>query len=253
MKVLYFIILAIVTALLTGCEGSTSDHHQGVNCAQCHSGGENAFTSGASIFSTLNAGNSTEKSADNYSLRLVLAQSGSKINYSTGRGSGNAHATFNAGVARYTAQVVDAQGNVVNSSATNSHDSSRFDCNRCHTSSGVNGAPGRIVSFKYTRPTATTTSTTSTTTAIAAKSFAKDVLPILTANCKGCHGGYGNFSITNNTPYAGVTPFVDISSPANSRLIQKGSGGLGHGGGRQLTSTEFTTLRDWISQGAKNN
>ncbi len=151
MKVLYFIILAIVTALLTGCEGSTSDHHQGVNCAQCHSGGENAFTSGASIFSTLNAGNSTEKSADNYSLRLVLAQSGSKINYSTGRGSGNAHATFNAGVARYTAQVVDAQGNVVNSSATNSHDSSRFDCNRCHTSSGVNGAPGRIVSFKYTR------------------------------------------------------------------------------------------------------
>ena len=249
MKVLYFISLALMTALLTGCEGSTSDHNQGVNCAQCHS-----FTSGATIFTSLNAGNSASKAADSYSLRLVLAQSGSQINYSTGRGSGNAHATFNAGVARYTAQVVNAQGSVVNSSATNSHDASRFDCNRCHTASGANGAPGRIVSYKYTRPTATTTSTTTTTTTTVAKSFAKDVLPILTSNCKGCHGSRGRFSITSSsTPYAGVTPFVSASSPTNSRLIQKGSGNLGHGGGRQLTSAEFTTIRDWISQGAKNN
>ena len=91
--------------------------------------------------------------------------------------------------------------------------------------------------------------TTSTTL-----SFVRDILPILNTNCKGCHGSNGNFSITSSaTPYAGVTPFVTTASALDSKLIQKGSGGLRHGGGTQLTSTEFITIRDWITQGAKNN
>ena len=270
--------------------GSISAHYQGVSCAECHSiggtasrsdefedsedseGSENAFTSGGTIFTVLNASNGTQNIANNYSLRLVLAQSGTEINYKTGRGSANVNATFSAGVENYTAQVLDTHGVVVNSSTKDSHDASRFDCNSCHTVAGTNGAPGRIVSFSYaltttsstiaesnttiTTPktdTNTTTDTNTSSNTVAAKSFAKDVLPILDTNCKGCHGGSGSFSITSSTtPYAGVTPFVNTISADTSKLIQKGSG-VSHGGGVQLTATEYTTIRDWISQGAQNN
>ncbi len=276
--------------------GSTSYHNQGVSCAKCHSvsgsssivsstfnlfesdddapkrsegsqsseGSENAFTSGATIFTALNAGNSVAKAAKNYSLRLVLAQSRTKINYRTGRGSGNVNATFTAGgVTKYTAQVLNAQGVVVNSSATDSHDASRFDCNKCHTAAGTNGAPGRIVSFSYSATPVTTlpttqpttgngtttgsttggTTTAGTTTTAPAKSFAKDVVPALN-KCTSCHGNWG---------YNGVKQRVDTAAPASSILLQKGSGSISHGGGQQLSATEVTTIRDWISQGAKNN
>jgi len=301
-------------------EGSDFNHNQGIACATCHSssstafapsrseayesedsenegsesegsesegseGGENSFTSGATIFTTLNASNNdASKAANNYTLRLLL-ESGATEGYRIGRGTGNVNGTFNAGIANYTAQVLDAQGNVVNTSATNSHNASRFDCNSCHTSAGTSGAPGRIVSFKYapvitlpetntttpdtntTVPADTNTTTpdtnttvpadTNTTTPVVLKSFANDVEPILNAKCKSCHGGSGNFSITTSTtPYAGVTPFVNTTSATTSALLQKGSGSVGHGGGDQLggtTSTSYITIRDWISEGALNN
>ncbi len=289
MKTSYFFILVLIVIAFAGCgannssTGSTQDssqessqdssqdsshdassgHYQGESCARCHSTSsgesEHVFTSGATIFGALDATNSTAKAANNYSLRLLLAQSAQKISYGNGRGSGNVHATFSTGgIAKYTAQVLDAQGNVVNSSLTDSHDALRFDCNRCHTSTGKNGAPGRIVSFKYVASTSggqsgSTTGGTTGTTTILAKSFTNDVKPILTRKCAGCHGYSGRFSITRNTPYAGTMQFVNTTTPASSRLLQKGSGSISHGGGSIFTSTDVTTIRDWISQGAKNN
>ena len=81
------------------------------------------------------------------------------------------------------------------------------------------------------------------------------MLPILNTNCKSCHGGSGRFSITTSTtPYTGVAAFVNSPATAGtSRLIQKGYNIISHGGGTQLTQAQFTTIRDWISQGAKNN
>jgi len=160
----------------------------------------------------------------------------------------------------------------VNSSLKNSHDSSRFDCNSCHTAAGVNGAPGRIVSFKYVVPvvispdtntttvptdTNTTVPTNTNTTTQTALSFANDVLPILTTNCASCHGGRGAFSITNTTPYTGVMAFVDKATLTNSILLQKASAQINHGGSGTVIfttiSTNYTTIRDWISAGALNN
>ncbi len=285
MKIVYLFIVTLSVVTFTGCgvdntsvnssqgssqessqesskegyEGTSLGHYQGKSCARCHSpsssGGENEhiFTSGATIFSTLDASNATTKAVDNYSLRLVLAQSGDKINYGSAQGSGNVYATFTAGgIAKFTAQVVDAQGGVVNRSLKDSHDASRFDCNSCHTSAGKNNAPGRIVSFSYTTSVTDTNTTTGTTT-VSTKSFANDVEPILRAKCVRCHGNSGRFSITNNAPYAGTMQFTDTTTPASSRLLQKGSGTISHGGGAIFSSTDVTTISDWISQGAKNN
>jgi len=297
-------------------EGDDFAHNQGLSCATCHSGttasfvalsddgeddeggedaeenegSENVFDSGATIYTALTAANyDTTKAANNYSLRLVL-ESGSVVNYRIGQGTGNVNATFNAGITSYTAEVLNAQGEVVNSSATNSHDTARFDCNSCHTAAGTSGAPGRIVSFNYVAPvvvdanvttvdtnttvidtnttvvdtnttipdTNTTTVDTNTTTQppVATLSFATDVEPILTTLCAGCHGTQGNFSITNNTPYAGTVAFVDTTTPENSQLLQKGAAVVTHGGGNILggtASADYITIRDWIAEGALDN
>jgi len=279
-------------------EGDDVNHYQGVSCASCHSSataftlapslsdsyendenenesgdnenenesGENIFTSGATIFTTLDAqSNSALKAASNYTLRLVL-ESGTTEGYRIGRGTGNVNGTFNAGITNYTAEVLDSRGNGVNASLPNSHDASRFDCNSCHTAIGTNGAPGRIVSFSYSAPTIPTvpidtnttvpTDTNTTTPTVVAKSFASDTLPILNTKCASCHGSSGGFTITNSaTPYAGVVPFVNIVTPTASILLEKASSTVFHGGGTVLTagSAEYLTIRDWISEGALNN
>jgi|GEM_PF-1728168 len=256
-------------------EDNDVNHYQGLACATCHSGvarallirssegNENGFTSGATIFTKIDAlENNALQAASNYSLRLVL-EGGATQGYRIGRGTGNVNGTFNAGIAKYTAEVLDRSGKVVNSSLKNSHDSSRFDCNSCHTVGGVNGAPGRIVSFNYVVPvviipdtnTTVPTDTNTTTSTVVAQSFATDVLPILNTKCANCHGASGNFSITNSiTPYGGVTPFVNTTTATASALLTKASG-TSHGGGIVIatTTTEYTTVRDWISEGALNN
>jgi len=262
-------------------DGDDIFHSQGVSCASCHGiagatnlavakseednddedgeeneDGENIFTSGATIFTSLNAVNSdASKAASNYSLRLVL-ESGAVTSYRIGRGTGNVNATFNAGITKYTTEVLDARGSVVNRSNLNSHDSSRFDCNRCHTSEGVDGAPGRVVSFSYTTPVVPTDTNSTDTNTTVAKSFVNDILPILNTNCKSCHGSSGNFSITTSaTEYVGVTPFVNTADAQASKLLEKASGTVFHGGNRVLstTSTEYITIREWISEGALDN
>jgi cytochrome c5 len=269
-----------------------SSHNQGLTCLTCHSSGSYAaplysdaleddenelddeyeyeddndevFDSGATIFTTLNAADGDlSKAANGYSLRLVLENSAGVAEYRIGNGTGNVNGTFNAGITNYTVEVLDSNGNVVNTSVTNSHNTSRFDCNSCHTAAGNNGAPGRIVSYAFVDTSSVTdttttedvnTSTVDTTTA--ALSFVNDVDPILETNCASCHGSSGSFSITNSsTPYAGVTPFVDTANATNSDLLLKATNQSSHGGGAifSSTSTEYTTIRDWISQGALDN
>ena len=278
-------------------EGSSS-HYQGVNCASCHTfvngtgispreseenegsegneANENQFTSGATIFRKLtSANNNGVDGVANYTLRLRFDDNRT-IQYRQGRGTGNVNVTFDTtALNKYTAEVLNANGAVTNKSATNSHDMNRLDCNSCHSATGTNNAPGRIVSFDYsgsittvanivdintTITTSTTVVDTNTTTAptttVIAKSFQNDVLPILNDSCKNCHGSSGNFSITNSaTPYAGVTPFVSISDAVNSSLLLKGSNQVGHGGGIAINaqSVQYATVQTWIIEGAKNN
>jgi len=249
----------ILAGLMTGCGDSTDGgddensliHSQGVSCAQCHSAGSEAsFTSGGTVFTSLDAANSdTAKYATGYTLRLLLANTGATVNYVAGRGSGNSYTRASAGtINSYTAQVVNSSGVVVNSSATDTHGLTRLDCNRCHTAVGANGAPGRI--------------TIGTTAPVPVQvSFSADVMPILTTKCKSCHGSNGNFTVTTAAAtFSNLTTnsFLDTTVAANSLLLMKGSNSNAsnpHGGGTVIatTSVEYQTIKQWITDGASNN
>jgi len=231
-------------------------HNEGKACLQCHS-----FASGATVFKTLNAADRTP-GASGYKIQL-----NDSVVYSGARGIGNSRLSSYSG-GKFTAKVIDPNGNVVNSSASMSHDSGRMDCNRCHTPSGNNGAPGRIVSYAINNssPSTNTTPSTSTpattactgtngTTAVSV-SFSTHVMPILNAKCKSCHGSNGNFTVTSpNATHANITALKGSPTAGGNYLLQKGTNSVGHGGGTVISgsSAEYTTIKGWINAGAPNN
>jgi hypothetical protein len=136
--------------LITGCGEDDDDdilgtHNQGRDCQACHSN----FTIGGTVFTKIDAVNSDATSAaPNHTLKLAL-EAGTEITLIKGYGSGNAYTTTNTStVGAFTAQVLDANNNVVNSSNTLSHDGDMLRCNTCHSQTGLNSAPGRITNFR---------------------------------------------------------------------------------------------------------
>jgi len=261
MKKELLVVCMMGLVYLTGCGGDSSEgestavHYQGANCLTCHGGTAVAaegkyFRSGVTVYSDLNS----SIPLDGYSVRLVM-DNNATINYIPGRGIGNANSglysttldgyTTNS----FTAQLLDANANVVNSSGTNTHDSSRLSCNTCHTAAGLNGAPGRIY------PNVTTT-----LPPVGTLSFANDVMPVLTASCQSCHGTNGAFSITTaSATYTNINSFsgIDTTTPANSYLLLKATNMIAtsHGGGAVWTTSDpaYITVKTWIEQGALNN
>jgi len=223
--------------------GSNDDnivlHYQGQNCLNCHN-----FASAGTVFSTLDANDNTV-GATGYRIKL---STGNVFNAAIGKGNSYA---LSFPTSNYTAEVMDANGNIVNSSAALSHDSSRRACNSCHTATGNNGAPGRILNKRIT-PTPTTPPTPTTS----ATSFNTDILPILTAKCKACHGTNGQFTVTTaNATYANITALKGSATAGGTYLLQKSSNSVAHGGGQVITttSTEYTTIQAWVTEGGLNN
>ncbi len=265
---------------------SRTSHYQGTACLRCHGtnpteineGNEEVLTSGATLYSAINAQNGDSLVSD-YSVRLVLENSNLNVDYERGRGEGNQVTQFPVGnINLFTAQVLDANGVVVNTSITNSHDLSRLDCNKCHTQAGTNGAPGRIVNFDYqgllsnavssssssTSSSSTSSSSMSVSTSSApianATSFKNDVLPVLIDKCKKCHGTNGRFTISDTNSSATISNifsfgFANLGSVDDSLLLSKSSNRVTHVGGEVLkvNSPEYQTIRTWISEGATNN
>jgi hypothetical protein len=90
-------------------------------------------------------------------------------------------------------------------------------------------------------------------------SFATSVHPLMASNCEVCHtaGGLAAASamvLTGDVThdFGQVQPLVDVSSPAESRLLLKASGQSNHGGGTIFAtgSAGYQTLLTWISGGA---
>src|SRR5205085_6600844 len=90
-------------------------------------------------------------------------------------------------------------------------------------------------------------------------SFASTVHPLLIAGCRGCHAtgqqaGDTRLLLTGDAAadYLVVTPLVDPSAPAASRLLSKMSGN-GHGGGTVYAAAtpEYQAVLQWIQQGAR--
>lgn len=102
------------------------------------------------------------------------------------------------------------------------------------------------------------TETASPTGTNGAVSFASDVHPILIEYCEDCHSPSGEASSSDyilsgnsDDDYLTVLEFVDVENPSSSRLLTKARG-TGHTGGVILSSgsAEFTTLFNWIAEGA---
>ena len=234
-----------------GSSGSGGSHNEGKNCLSCHN-----FASAGTVFNSLKAANNTPGAAG-YRIKLSTGTV-----YGSARGTGNSVASsFPSG--NFTAQVMDPNGNIVNSSADMSHNGSRRACNSCHTASGNNGAPGRITSKRLssvtptsTIPSGTNCTNTSGGSGTVAVSFNKNVLPILTAKCKSCHGSNGRFTITSaNATYANISSLKGSASAGGKYLLDKSSNTIGHGGGQVIStgSAEYTTIKAWVDSSAPNN
>ena len=234
-----------------GSSGSGGGHNEGKNCLSCHN-----FASAGTVFNSLHA------------IDYSLGVAGYRIKLSTGtvygsaRGTGNSLSySFPSG--NFTAQVIDPNGNIVNSSANMSHNSSRRACNSCHTASGNNGAPGRITSKRLSSatpvtsiPSGTNCTNTNGSRGTVAVSFNSNVLPILTAKCKVCHGSNGRFTVTTaNATYANISSLKGSASAGGKYLLDKSSNTIGHGGGQVISggSAEYTTIKAWVDSSAPNN
>lgn len=88
--------------------------------------------------------------------------------------------------------------------------------------------------------------------------FAAVIHPLLLDGCGRCHGTGGEASDTMFVltgmaagDHAAAVAFVDVGTPASSRLLLK-MGGVGHGGGAVFAqgSPEFATVLRWIEEGA---
>ena len=99
-----------------------------------------------------------------------------------------------------------------------------------------------LISCKKDSSSTSSTTTCSSTTTI---SYAKDIAPIMTANCTNCHGaGQKSAGISLHT-YSSVSQFANSSMSA----IQNGS--MPPSG--KLSSSDIQKLSCWISQGKLNN
>jgi len=142
------ILLGLALSLLTvGCEQEANSvvHNQGVNCLECHS-----FSSAGTVYNNLRGKNNTsDGTANGYKIQLLLSNK-QVIQYQQAIGHGNSLWNGDTGAINdFTAQIIDPNGKVGNSSLKNSHNVGRLACNSCHTQDGLNGAPGRLVNYTY--------------------------------------------------------------------------------------------------------
>lgn len=93
-------------------------------------------------------------------------------------------------------------------------------------------------------------------------SFSSQILPALKSKCSACHSPSGaaggtSFVLTGDSAadHAAVATLVNTDSPADSKLLQKGTARESHGGGGVFTesSSEYQTIKAWVTQGAPNN
>jgi len=89
-------------------------------------------------------------------------------------------------------------------------------------------------------------------------SFDEDVHPVLVIHCGECHSPGGppsaiGFLLTNDlaADYENVLGFLNLDTPAASRLLSKGRGD-GHRGGESLPTShdDYQLILNWITQGA---
>ncbi len=95
-------------------------------------------------------------------------------------------------------------------------------------------------------------------------SFTKDVLPILTMNCGGCHGDAGNpkgglrlSSFENMKKGGGSGPLLTIGNSNQSLIVRRITAPAGQkmppGNKPRLSNDDIQTIIKWINEGAKDD
>lgn len=124
-------------------DGPIGFHYQGRDCSSCHS------FSGGTVFKRLDAPNDSEADAVPYATVKLVFPDSSVYKAMLGRGTGNFIVPKGILKDWFTAVVVDQNGREVNKSLDFAHSPDRYACNTCHTSQGLEGAPGRIVNYDF--------------------------------------------------------------------------------------------------------
>lgn len=134
-------------------------HYQGENCLDCHSANAASsqrvkpyFAASGTIFSTYDAQNSSDNSANFAATILLQNAANNSLVCTISKGFGNFHCEQPLPSAPWRVSVLNKDGVQVNQSSGFLHDSSRVNCNACHRNSGINGAPGRIISSTAENP-----------------------------------------------------------------------------------------------------
>lgn len=120
---------------------------------------------------------------------------------------------------------------------------------------GENGTGGDT-QIPTAPPTPTPTPMPTTQPTSTAKTFNANVMPVLEAKCKSCHGDEGKFTITTaSATYANISDLKGSVVASGQYLLDKGSQSISHGGGLQIatTSAEYATIKSWVDAGADFN
>lgn len=81
-----------------------------------------------------------------------------------------------------------------------------------------------------------------------------EVLPIFTQNCATCHGGKGGSGGLKLSDYTGIMRVIQAGNSAKSKAYQAMTSTFQlMPPNNPLTTSQRTTIRLWIDQGAKNN
>lgn len=84
--------------------------------------------------------------------------------------------------------------------------------------------------------------------------FVQHVNPLLSSQCFGCHsGGTGGYTVGNdvNVNFQELLSVTDAANAANSLILRKNDGTLGHAGGAgwRVGTPEYDLIVEWIQDG----
>jgi len=133
-----------IATIFTACGGgSSSSHHQGQACLNCHGkdvqNSAPILSTAGTIYTLKTAIDGIDDIASGHNMQFLMSDA-STISFRKGKGDGNINLKNLDKSGKFTAQVLDTDGNIVNQSNTDSHDTAtHLNCNSCHTATSTQG------------------------------------------------------------------------------------------------------------------
>ena len=133
-----------IATIFNACgSSSSSSHHQSQACLNCHGkdvkNSAPILSAAGTIYTLKDAIDGVENIANGHNIQFLMSDS-STISFKKARGDGNINLKRLDKSGKFTAQVLNEDGIIINQSDTDSHDTTtHLNCNSCHTSSSSQG------------------------------------------------------------------------------------------------------------------